>query len=78
MYAIFGTSKDISVGPTAILSLVVASNVGTMPGSNNNTVSNVDDVLFLAFFAGLIQIAMGLLKLGEHFTIPRALIAICS
>ncbi len=59
IYALLGTSKDLSVGPTSILSLIVAENCSTIKGK-----TVIEDALFLAFFGGLIQLAMGLLHLG--------------
>ena len=59
IYALLGTSKDLSVGPTSILSLIVAENCSAIKGK-----TVVEDALFLAFFGGLIQLAMGLLHLG--------------
>ncbi|XP_023672728.2 sodium-independent sulfate anion transporter [Paramormyrops kingsleyae] len=54
VYCIFGTSKDITLGPTAIMSLLCASYVEQDP---------VYAVL-LAFLCGLIQISMAFLRLG--------------
>ena len=59
MYAVLGTCPQLSVGPTSILSLIVANNIQSVDGQ-----SNVADAVFLSFFVGLIQIALGLLHLG--------------
>ena len=58
VYAVLGTSKDLSVGPTSILALLVAT------AAAENGVTSIDDTLFLAFFSGCIQLLMGLLRLG--------------
>ncbi|XP_038632943.1 sodium-independent sulfate anion transporter [Scyliorhinus canicula] len=54
VYCFLGTSKDITLGPTAIMSLLVASYAYHDP---------VYAVL-LAFLCGCIQLAMGILHLG--------------
>ena len=61
VYTLLGTSKDISVGPVAIISLVVASNAGVDPVTH---LTSIPDAIFLAFFAGIIQLGLGLLHLG--------------
>lgn len=63
IYCFFGTSKDVTLGPTAIMSLLV------------HTYGNCDPVqaVMLTLFAGLIQLFMGLLKLGfimRYISIP--------
>lgn len=55
VYCVFGTSKDITIGPTAIMSLIVSAyGRPEIPAY----------VMVLTLFSGLIQLAMGLLKLG--------------
>lgn len=54
-YCIFGTSKDITLGPTAIMSLIVSAyGRPEIPAF----------VIFLTLFSGLIQLVMGILKIG--------------
>ncbi|XP_048410819.2 sodium-independent sulfate anion transporter isoform X1 [Stegostoma tigrinum] len=53
-YCLLGTSKDITLGPTAIMSLLVASY------ANHDPVYAV----LLAFLCGCFQLAMGILQLG--------------
>lgn len=55
VYCFLGTAKDVTLGPTAIMSLLVSSYAFHQP---------VYAVL-LAFLSGCIQLAMGLLRLGE-------------
>lgn len=62
VYAILGTSRQLSVGPVAMDSLLVASGLGALK------LSGIDDyismAIFLAFFMGAIQFTLGLLKMG--------------
>jgi MFS superfamily sulfate permease-like transporter len=60
MYFLFGTSRDLTVGPTSILSLIVA----TEASKDENGMTNVGDAVFLSFYAGLIELAAGFLHLG--------------
>ncbi len=79
VYLVLGTAKDITLGPTAIMSLMVVSQaqvwlcsmcvcawqyslVSISQGEDGTT--SVEYALFLSFFAGLMQLAMGLLHLG--------------
>lgn len=55
VYCLLGTAKDVTLGPTAIMSLLVSSYAFHQP---------VYAVL-LAFLSGCIQLAMGLLRFGE-------------
>ena len=62
IYAMMGTSRQLSVGPVAMDSLLVASGLAAL------NLSGIDEYLsmaiFLAFFMGLIQIILGLLRMG--------------
>ena len=62
IYAMMGTSRQLSVGPVAMDSLLVASGLAAL------NLSGIDEYLsmaiFLAFFMGLIQIILGFLRMG--------------
>ncbi|MGJ3237970.1 MAG: SulP family inorganic anion transporter [Anaerolineae bacterium] len=62
IYGVLGTSRTLAVGPVAMVSLLVASGIsGLEPGSV------ADYVLFtvtLAFLIGVMQVGMGVLRLG--------------
>lgn len=62
LYALFGSSNVLAVGPVAMVSLLVASGVGTMatPGS----AEYLSLCLTLAAMVGAIQILMAMLKFG--------------
>ena len=61
-YALFGTSRQLSVGPVAILSLMTAAAAAKIaaPGS----AAYIEAALILAFLSGAILLVMGLLRLG--------------
>eukprot|EP00076_Gallus_gallus_P027697 XP_015151094.1 sodium-independent sulfate anion transporter isoform X2 [Gallus gallus] len=54
VYCLLGTAKDVTLGPTAIMSLLVSSYAFHDPAY----------AVLLAFLSGCIQLAMGLLHLG--------------
>ena len=62
IYALMGTSRQLSVGPVAMDSLLVASGLAALK------LSGIDEyismAIFLAFFMGLIQLILGFLKMG--------------
>lgn len=61
-YAILGTSRQLSVGPVALDSLLVAAGVGTLATVGSD--AYVSAAVLLALLVGTIQVAMGLLKTG--------------
>lgn len=67
VYTIFGTSKDITLGPTAILSLLTASLTWSCGPSEDDadTYMRISCAVSLTFLSGAIQFAVGLLNLGE-------------
>jgi sulfate permease, SulP family len=62
LYAIFGTSRQLAVGPVAMVSLLTAAGIATLNASSPE--QYLLYALTLAFLVGLIQFGMGLLKLG--------------
>jgi sulfate permease, SulP family len=62
IYAIFGTSRQLSVGPTAMDSLIVAAGITSIAtvGPDNY----IATAIMLAFLMGLMQLAFGVFKLG--------------
>ena len=62
VYAFMGTSKQLSVGPVALDSLLVASGLGALSLSNSG--EYIAAAIFLAFFVGLLQMILGGLRLG--------------
>ena len=64
VYVFFGTSKDITLGPTAILSLLTASLINSSENAGNPE-KNVPLAVLLTLLSGLVQIVLGVLNLGE-------------
>ena len=62
VYALTGSSRKLAVGPVALDSLIVASGLAAMKLSSEG--EYIAMALFLAFFMGLLQLAMGFLKMG--------------
>ncbi|WP_297791343.1 sulfate permease [uncultured Marinobacter sp.] len=62
VYAMFGTSATLAVGPVAVASLMTASALGGI--AETGTPEYVGAALVLATLSGLVLFAMGLLRLG--------------
>ncbi|MEX1212533.1 MAG: solute carrier family 26 protein [Balneolaceae bacterium] len=62
IYAVLGTSRQLAVGPVAMVSLLVVAGVGEMaePGSRHF----IELVILTAFGVGIFQWAMGIFRLG--------------
>lgn len=62
VYAVFGTSRTLAVGPVAILSLMTAAAAGRIaePGS----ALYIEAALILAILAGVILLVMGVFRMG--------------
>ena len=62
LYAIFGTSRALAVGPVAVASLMTAAAAGKL--ASQGTPEYLGAAIALAMVSGLFLIAMGFLKLG--------------
>jgi len=62
LYAIFGTSRALAVGPVAVVSLMTAAAIGNLaaPGSPELLLAAIT----LAFLSGVFLILLGVLRLG--------------
>lgn len=62
LYAIFGTSRTLAVGPVAVVSLMTAAAIGKIstPGSEDYIIAAIT----LAFLSGGFLVLLGLFKLG--------------
>lgn len=55
---VFGTVKQVSIGPTSLMSLLTYEYTKDLPPQY---------VVLLTFMCGIVEMLMGLLKLGKHF-----------
>lgn len=62
LYAIFGTSRTLAVGPVAVVSLMTASAVGQV--AESGTAGYAVAALTLALLSGAMLIGLGLLRFG--------------
>ena len=62
IYAFLGTSRQLAVGPVAMVSLLIASGVGQLAESGSETY--VMYAIALALLVGIIQFSMGAFRLG--------------
>ncbi len=62
MYAIFGSSRQVAIGPVAMDSLIVATGVSTLALVGSE--SYITIAILLAFMVGVIQFLMGVFQLG--------------
>ena len=62
IYAIFGTARQVAVGPVAMDSLIVATGVATLALSGSQ--SYIQIAILLALVVGIFQLLMGILRLG--------------
>ncbi|ESN96066.1 hypothetical protein HELRODRAFT_67895 [Helobdella robusta] len=83
VYVLFGTSKDITLGPSAVSALLTAF-FATSPVSKDGSVA-----VMLAFFVGLVEIGMHLVNFGyfmnfisfpviKAFSVASAITIACS
>ena len=61
-YGLLGSSRALAVGPVAIVSLMVATTLGTL--AEAGSVGYVAGAVLLAFLSGAILLGMGLARLG--------------
>ncbi|RXP56572.1 sulfate permease [Lutibacter sp. HS1-25] len=62
IYTIFGTSRNISVGPVAMDSIIVATGVSAIAAVGTEQFINL--AILLGFIVGVIQLLFGLFKIG--------------
>lgn len=64
MYAIFATSKDISIGPVAVMSLEVSKIINKIQDKYGDIYTAAEVGTTLALLCGAITLGVGLLRLG--------------
>ncbi|OEL23327.1 Sulfate transporter 4.1, chloroplastic [Dichanthelium oligosanthes] len=62
VYAIFGSSRQLAVGPVALVSLLVSNVLGGIVNSSSELYTEL--AILLAFMVGILECLMGLLRLG--------------
>ncbi len=62
IYALLGTSRQLAVGPVAMDSIIVATGVSALAVANSEQYILL--AILLAFMIGVIQLSMGVLRLG--------------
>ncbi len=62
VYALFGTSRQLAVGPVAMVSLLVASGVGAL--APQGSPEYIGLAVLLALMVGTLQVAMGVFRVG--------------
>jgi len=62
IYAIFGTSRQLAVGPVAMVSLLTATAIGSFEGLSNS--DYISYAILLALLVGGIQFLLGAFRLG--------------
>ncbi|ARK32238.1 SulP family inorganic anion transporter [Halalkalibacter krulwichiae] len=65
VYALFGSSKHLSVGPVSIVSLLAFSGIASI--AQPNSADFLELILLLGFMVGVIHLLLGLLKTGFIF-----------
>lgn len=64
IYVILGSSKDLAVGTVAVVSLILASKIGSEVSPEENPHLYMRLVFTATFFAGVFQASLGFLRLG--------------
>lgn len=62
LYAIFGTSRQLAVGPVAMVSLLTAAGIGAM--TEGGTETYIQLAITVAFLVGAVQFLLGLFRMG--------------
>ncbi|KII88737.1 hypothetical protein PLICRDRAFT_54565 [Plicaturopsis crispa FD-325 SS-3] len=64
IYCFFATSKDVSIGPVAVMSLTVSHVIANVSAAHPNQWEGHEIATTLAFVCGFIVLGIGLLRLG--------------
>ncbi|OIV97522.1 hypothetical protein TanjilG_11046 [Lupinus angustifolius] len=64
IYAVMGTSREIAIGPVAVVSLLLSSMVQKLVDPTTNPLAYTKLILLATLFAGIFQTAFGLFRLG--------------
>ncbi|KAJ7219064.1 sulfate permease [Mycena pura] len=64
IYCLFATSKDVSIGPVAVLSLIMSQIIGRVLKAHPGQWQGPEIATTVAFISGFIVLGVGLLRLG--------------
>ncbi|KAG0251142.1 hypothetical protein DFQ27_008972 [Actinomortierella ambigua] len=64
IYAIFGTSRQLSVGPEALVSMLVGTTIAQHQGDSKDPMAGLAIGCLITLFVGLFTFLLGLLRLG--------------
>ncbi|KAL6225233.1 hypothetical protein ACLB2K_004084 [Fragaria x ananassa] len=64
IYAIMGTSREIAIGPVAVVSLLLPSMLQKLQDPGSDPIAYTKIVLTATFFTGIFQAAFGIFRLG--------------
>jgi sulfate transporter 4 len=64
VYAIFGSSRQLAVGPVALVSLLVSNVLGSVADSFSEVY--IELAILLALMVGILECIMGLLRYFFH------------
>lgn len=76
IYSFFATSKDVSIGPVAVMSLQVSKVIANVQESAGDSISAPQIATFLSLICGGIAAGIGILRLGfilEFISIPAVM-----
>lgn len=76
MYAIFGSSRQVAIGPVALVSLLVSNVLEEIVSPSDELYTKL--AILLAFMVGVMECAMGLLRFGIYFVFLYQLLACMS
>ncbi|PSS32604.1 Sulfate transporter 4.2 like [Actinidia chinensis var. chinensis] len=62
VYAVFGSSRQLAIGPVALVSLLVSNVLGSIVDSSDELYTEL--AILLALMVGILECIMGLLRLG--------------
>lgn len=70
IYCLFATSKDMTIGPTAVMSIILAQTIPRVKADYGGTdfpYADTDITTTICFFSGIISLVIGFLRLGWLF-----------
>ncbi len=74
IYALLGTSRQLAVGPVAMISLLVSSGVGALAVEGSS--EYIALAILLALMVGIVQVGMGILRMGNIIKfLPHSMIS---